>query len=31
MPVQDVPETDVHNYGIVKPKGTDVDPNLFYM
>ena len=29
--VHEVPETDVHKYGIVKPKGADVDPNLFYI
>ena len=29
--VQEVPDTDVHKYGIVKPKGANVDPNLFYI
>ncbi|WP_428909494.1 UTP--glucose-1-phosphate uridylyltransferase GalU [Niallia sp. Krafla_26] len=29
--VQEVPKTDVHKYGIVKPKGANVDPNLFYI
>ena len=29
--VQEVPEKDVHKYGIIKPKGANVDPNLFYI
>jgi UTP--glucose-1-phosphate uridylyltransferase len=29
--VQEVPESDVHKYGIVKPRGANVDPNLFYI
>ena len=29
--VQEVPDSDVHKYGIVKPKGANVDPNLFYI
>ena len=29
--VQSVPENDVSKYGIVKPKGMAVEPNLFYI
>ncbi|WP_338470558.1 UTP--glucose-1-phosphate uridylyltransferase GalU [Niallia sp. XMNu-256] len=29
--VQTVPESDVHKYGIVKPKSANIDPNLFYI
>jgi UTP--glucose-1-phosphate uridylyltransferase len=29
--VQSVPENEVHKYGIIKPKGTNIEPNLFYM
>jgi UTP--glucose-1-phosphate uridylyltransferase len=29
--VQSVPENEVHKYGIIKPKGTSIEPNLFYM
>ncbi|WP_394233315.1 UTP--glucose-1-phosphate uridylyltransferase GalU [Niallia oryzisoli] len=29
--VQEVPENQVHKYGIIKPKGTNIDPNLFYI
>ncbi|WP_338451275.1 UTP--glucose-1-phosphate uridylyltransferase GalU [Niallia oryzisoli] len=29
--VQGVPESQVHKYGIIKPKGTNIDPNLFYI
>ena len=29
--VQEVPESDVHKYGIVKPKGANVESNLFHI
>lgn len=29
--VQSVPNTDVSKYGIVKPKGANLEPNLFYI
>jgi UTP--glucose-1-phosphate uridylyltransferase len=29
--VQSVPDTDVSKYGIVKPKGANLEPNLFYI
>ncbi|WP_071396088.1 UTP--glucose-1-phosphate uridylyltransferase GalU [Bacillus tuaregi] len=29
--VQSVPENQVHKYGIIKPKGTNIEPNLFYI
>jgi len=29
--VQEVPEDQVHKYGIIKPKGANIEPNLFYI
>jgi UTP--glucose-1-phosphate uridylyltransferase len=29
--VQSVPDTEVHKYGIIKPKGTNIEPNLLYI
>ncbi|KAA9031589.1 UTP--glucose-1-phosphate uridylyltransferase GalU [Niallia endozanthoxylica] len=29
--VQEVPENQVHKYGIIKPKGANIEPNLFYI
>lgn len=29
--VQEVPENQVHKYGIIKPKGSNIEPNLFYI
>lgn len=29
--VQKVPEKEVSKYGIIKPKGTNIEPNLFYI
>jgi UTP--glucose-1-phosphate uridylyltransferase len=29
--VQIVPENEVSKYGIIKPKGTNIEPNLFYI
>ncbi|MEW8969698.1 UTP--glucose-1-phosphate uridylyltransferase GalU [Mesobacillus jeotgali] len=29
--VQSVPDTDVSKYGVVKPKGANLEPNLFYI
>ncbi|MBT2643170.1 UTP--glucose-1-phosphate uridylyltransferase GalU [Bacillus sp. ISL-41] len=29
--IQSVPDTDVSKYGIVKPKGANLEPNLFYI
>jgi UTP--glucose-1-phosphate uridylyltransferase len=29
--VQSVPENEVHKYGIIKPKGSNIEPNLFYI
>lgn len=29
--VQEVPEHDVSKYGIIKPKGTSIEPNRFYI
>ena len=29
--VQSVPDKEVHKYGIIKPKGSDIEPNLFYI
>ena len=29
--VQEVPDKDVHKYGIIKPKGANIEPNLFYI
>ena len=29
--VQSVPDKEIHKYGIIKPKGSDIEPNLFYI
>ena len=29
--VQSVPDKEIHKYGIIKPKGSDIESNLFYI
>jgi UTP--glucose-1-phosphate uridylyltransferase len=29
--VQSVPDKEIHKYGIIKPIGSDIEPNLFYI
>lgn len=29
--VQNVPDHEVHKYGIIKPKGSNIEPNLFFI